>query len=101
MQKCEKLLAHGGTALTSPASCWKTLRNCLSSSLSFCSAYTAGLRGGGFTRQETQVNLLDRHSERAASIVEVTHGFGGNKLGGVNVALKKEKKQVKQDRNDT
>lgn len=34
-------------ALTSPASCWKTLRNCFSSSLSCCSAYTAGLRGGG------------------------------------------------------
>lgn len=33
--------------LTSPASCWKTRRNCFSSSFSFCSAYTAGLRGGG------------------------------------------------------
>lgn len=33
---------------TSPASCLKTWRNCLSSSLSCCSAYTAGLRGGGY-----------------------------------------------------
>lgn len=36
-----------GSTLTSPASCEKTLRNCFSSSLSCCSAYWTGLRGGG------------------------------------------------------
>lgn len=53
----KKRLDNSQTALTSPASCWKTLRNCLSSSLSFCSANTAGRRGGGFTRQSTQLNV--------------------------------------------
>lgn len=41
-------------ALTSPASCLKTWRNCLSSSLSCCSAYTAGLRCGFKTGEESQ-----------------------------------------------
>lgn len=58
-KKTKKLLDNARTALTSPASCWKTFRNCLSSSLSFCSAYTAGLRGGGFITQEIQLNLTE------------------------------------------
>lgn len=39
---------------------------------------------------------------KAAAMAEATHRFGGNKLGGVDVAYKKKKKGVKrQGRNDT
>lgn len=48
-------MAEGATVAekpTSPASCLKTWRNCLSSSLSCCSAYTAGLHGGSYNMVE-------------------------------------------------
>lgn len=82
-----------GVALTSPASCWKTLRNCFSSSLSYCSAYATGLRGGGYgTEASTDIRPSSAVSRPVTGMYRCqvkkdTYRFRRHKLLRVNVAI--------------